>query len=92
MGQMKKFLSVLTTTFRSSTMALSILLFFAMLLVVLFAAIIFILEQGNFEVTEDYPEGAYLRWNLLKSEKEESPFKSILLSCYWAIVTSTTVG
>ncbi|CAE7629128.1 Kcna3, partial [Symbiodinium microadriaticum] len=91
-GSMKKFLAVLTTTFRASTTALSILLFFAMLLVILFAAIIFILEQGEFVVNEDFPDGAYVRWDALKSEKEESPFKSILVSCYWAIVTTTTVG
>jgi hypothetical protein len=73
-------------------MALSILLFFAMLVVVLFAAIIFVLEQGEFEVNEFYPEGAYLRNNIFESGKSESPFKSILTCCYWAIVTATTVG
>ena len=91
-GNMKKFLAVLATTFRNSTTALSILLFFVMLLVILFAAITFIVEQGEFVVTSDFPEGTYVRWNYLKSEKEESPYKSILVSCYWAIVTTTTVG
>ena len=91
-GNMRKFLAVLATTFRNSTTALSILLFFAMLLVVLFAAVIFIVEQGEFTVNEEFPDGAYLRWDALKSAKEESPYKSIMVSCYWAVVTTTTVG
>jgi hypothetical protein len=43
-------------------------------------------------VTEEFPEGAHLRWNVLGMEREESPFSSILISCYWAMVTFTTVG
>jgi voltage-gated potassium channel Kch len=91
-GSLKRYLTLLKKTVTKSLPALGLLLFFAFLGVILFASIIFFLEQGSFVVNDDYPQGAYLRWNVLHSAKEESPFKSILHSCYWAVVTSTTVG
>ena len=76
----------------NSLSAMGILLFFTVLGVILFGSIIFFLEAGTFEVNQEYPEGAFLRWNVLRTDREESPFSSILVSCYWAMVTFTTVG
>lgn len=92
MKNLKKFLLLITTAVVSSLTALALLLFFAVLIVVIFAAIEFIIERGDFTVNADYPDGAYLRWNVNGEEKEVSPFNSVLTACYWAAVTSTTVG
>ncbi len=75
-----------------SVETLALLLFFVLIAVVLFGSIIYLTERGSFVVNADFPEGAYLRWNGIHAAKEQSPFESILISCYWAVVTSTTVG
>ena len=66
--------------------------FFSILAVIVFGTIMYYVESGEFEVTEEYPEGVYLRWDYVKNQKEISPFGSILVSMYWAVVTTTTVG
>lgn len=84
--------NLLATTMKRSFSALSLLFFFTVLGVVLFGSLIYFLESGIYTVTEEYPDGIYLRPNYLGSGLEESPYKSILVSCYWVIVTATTVG
>lgn len=91
-GSLKRYLKLIEKTMVKSLPALGLLLFFAALGVVLFASILYFLEHGSFVVNEDFPEGAFVRWNSLHNAKEESPFRSILTACYWAVVTSTTVG
>lgn len=83
---------LMSNAMMNSLSAMGILLFFTVLGVILFGSIIFFLEAGTFIVNEDFPEGAYLRWDVLGIAREESPFSSILVSCYWAMVTFTTVG
>ena len=83
--------------FFSNTISRAILVIRVMFLftgfgVVICASIIYYLEAGEFQVTEEYPEGAYLRWNYVHTAQEVAPFKSILHACYWSIVTMTTVG
>lgn len=82
----------MTNAMMNSLSAMGILLFFTVLGVILFGSIIFFLEAGTFQVTEEFPDGAFLRWNVKHTDREESPFSSILMSCYWAMVTFTTVG
>lgn len=89
---LKKFLLLITTTISSSFSALALLLFFATLLMVIFASVEYFLERGKFTVNADYPSGAFLRPNIRGDGEEESPFDSILMSCYWAAITTTTVG
>ena len=91
-GGMGNGVTLMSNAMMNSLSAMGILLFFTVLGVILFGSIIFFLESGNFVVNEDYPDGAFLRWDVLHSDKEESPFSSILVSCYWAMVTFTTVG
>lgn len=92
MGGLGNGVTLMSNAIMNSISAMGILLFFTVLGVILFGSIIFFLEAGVFEVTEVYPEGAFLRWNVMHTAKEESPFSSILVSCYWAMVTFTTVG
>lgn len=91
MGKNSKGVEMLAKTFYRSLPALSLLAFFIALGVILFGAVIFFLESGTFMVTEEYPDGAYLRKNSWGID-EVSPFQSILAACYWAVVCSTTVG
>lgn len=68
------------------------LYWFLMLLVMIFGTIVFALERGEFTVSELYPDGAYLRWNVQRTEKEVSPFISLASSMWYALVSITTVG
>jgi hypothetical protein len=43
-------------------------------------------------VTPDYPQGAFLRKDLLGDSYEETQFKSAFVGFYWAVTTSTTTG
>ena len=85
-------LKIIQKALSASIPALVILSFLTVLMVLLFGSLIFFCEGGDFTVNDEYPDGAYLRWNVDESVKEQSPFSSILVSIYWAIVTATTVG
>ena len=91
-GGMGNGITLMSNAMMNSLSAMGIFLFFTVLGVILFGSIIFFLEAGTFVVNAEFPEGAYLRWNVLGVDREESPFSSILVSCYWAMVTFTTVG
>jgi hypothetical protein len=91
-GGMHKGVPLFANTIRKALPAVSIMFMFTTLAVVVFSAIVFHLEKGEFIVDEDYPAGAYLRWNILRNGLEETPFKSMLHTCYYAVVTMTTVG
>jgi hypothetical protein len=43
-------------------------------------------------VTADYPNGAFLRMNLIGTELEETQLQSAFVGFYWAVVTATTTG
>lgn len=70
----------------------SYILFCVVVGIVLFGSIIYILEGGEFKVTTEYPNGQYFRRTLDGSEYEISPYQSIPVSMYWAVVTLTTLG
>lgn len=91
-ASLKSVVRMIGNSISKSLMALVILLFFTIIGVILFGSLIYAIESGEYVVDEDFPDGAYVRWNIMHTEKEESPFSSILISCYWAVVTSTTVG
>mmetsp|Transcript_18662 Transcript_18662/g.19417 ORF Transcript_18662/g.19417 Transcript_18662/m.19417 type:complete len:357 (+) Transcript_18662:824-1894(+) len=80
------------TTIQKSLLALSVLVLFTSLGSIVFSAIIFYLERGDFTVNSDYPDGAYLRPGLTPGESAPSPFVSIPAALYWSFVTVTTVG
>mmetsp|Transcript_28470 Transcript_28470/g.48129 ORF Transcript_28470/g.48129 Transcript_28470/m.48129 type:complete len:769 (+) Transcript_28470:182-2488(+) len=82
---------LLSQTIWRSLPALSLLFFFTALGVVLFGSLIYFMEGGKYEVTADFPDGAYLRSDLVGGS-EVTPYTSIPVACYWVIVTATTVG
>lgn len=82
---------LLSQTILRSLPVLSLLFFFTALGVVLFGSLIFFMEGGKYEVTEEYPNGAYMRSNLIGIQ-EVTPYTSIPVACYWVVVTATTVG
>lgn len=89
---MSKGVPLFVNTIKRSGSAVRVMFFFSILAVIVFGSVMYYVESGEFEVTEEYPQGVYLRWDYVRNQKEISPFGSILLSMYWAVVTTTTVG
>jgi hypothetical protein len=83
---------VISNTLLQTYKTFFFLYWFVMLLVVVFGAIMFALERGELTVNEDYPDGEYLRWNIERTEKEVSPFRSLAASMWYTLVSITTVG
>lgn len=92
MGKGSSGVQMLGKTIWESVPALSLLFFFIVLGVILFGAIVFFLEAGDYKVLQDYPEGAYLIKDFFGAEYIRSTFTSIFAGCYWAVVTTTTTG
>lgn len=80
------------STIKRSRSAVRVMFFFSLLAAFIFGSIMYHLEAGNYEVSEAFPDGAYVRWDYVHAVKVESPYKSILHSMYWAVVTTTTTG
>lgn len=78
-------------TIKSSASALGLLAFFAGVICLVFSSIIFYMEIGTYIVTEEYPEGAFLRPTTKGDTLETSPFASIPVAAYFVMVTATTV-
>lgn len=57
--------SLLLNTLTRSFSALSLLFFFTAIGVILFGSLIYFMESGTYKVTEEYPNGAYLRNTLV---------------------------
>lgn len=85
-------IKVISNTILQTYKTFFFLYWFLMLLVMIFGAIVFALERGEFTVDETHPEGAYLRWNTERTEKEVSPFISLASAMWYALVSITTVG
>mmetsp|Transcript_32542 Transcript_32542/g.85748 ORF Transcript_32542/g.85748 Transcript_32542/m.85748 type:complete len:712 (-) Transcript_32542:189-2324(-) len=92
MGKYSKGMSLLTNVLMLSAPALKLLCFFSLIGMILFGSMIFFCEQGEWMVTADYPDGAYLRRDVTGTAFEPSPFVSIPTCFWWVIVTQTTVG
>ena len=98
LGKYNEGMSLFARTLHASIPALSLLVFFVLIGVVLFGSIIYFVEGGTYKV--DYnvcPESmgyaCYVRSNsYFGHEDEMSPFVSIPYSFYWVMVTMTTVG
>jgi hypothetical protein len=91
MGKSSSGVRIIIKTIKKASAALGIVMFFVPLGIIFFGALIYLFEGGTYEVSESYPDGAYVRngfWGI----REESPYTSIPTSMYWAVVTSTTTG
>lgn len=84
--------SLIYETISQAATILSVYVSFVMITVILFGCLIYIVEQGNFTVNMNYPNGAYLRLTHDLSSYEISPFTSIPDGMYWAITTATGTG
>jgi len=91
-GGMNTGVPLFTKTVTRALPAVRVMFFFSGLAVICVGSVIYYLESGTFTVNADYPDGEYIRWDEFHSTKVVSPFKSILHACYWAVVTTTTVG
>ena len=78
-GKYNEGVQLIARTVKKSLPALSLLLFFSSLGVILFGCLIYFAEQGTFTVNDDYPSGRYLRPDVLNEDKEISPYSSILV-------------
>ncbi|KAK3256048.1 hypothetical protein CYMTET_34797, partial [Cymbomonas tetramitiformis] len=92
MGKYNSGMTLFGRTLIKSLPALQLLAFFGLIGLVVFASMIFFGEVGEWTVTEDYPEGAYYRDDIIGHGKEPSPFWSIPRCFWWVLVTATTVG
>jgi len=91
-GKDSEWLIIMALSIYRSLPALGSLLFFSAFSNVIFGCIIFFFEEGTFRVDSTlYPDGWYMRVNLI-GDLERSPFESIPLSIYYSVVSSTTVG
>jgi len=92
LGKNSATIELLSKTFIQSSPSLSVAGFIIFLIMLVFASTLYMVESGDYYATSDYPDGQYLRWNLLHTAKEAFPFDSIGTSIYYTIVTMTTVG
>jgi len=94
LGKFSEGLGLFVRTMSSSMPALSLLLFFNLIGSVLFGSLAYFCERGEWKVTNEYPQGAYMRLDSYTPERtlEPSPFRSIPYAFYWTFVTGTTVG
>ena len=92
LGKGSKGLQVLLATMVSSLPALVILGFFSMIGFILLGSLEYFFEGGNFKVTSEYPDGAYMIPDVTGTFEVRSKYDSIPMSMYWSIITSTGVG
>ena len=86
-GRFTKGLKILGNTLVTSAPMNAFLLAIALILFVICGAIGFLIEGGEFKVTEEYPEGVYMRTNLYGTHLEPTPFLSVLHGMYWSVST-----
>ena len=80
-------------TLTSSAQALIFTFFFITIGTIVFASIMYELESGNFRVTADFPNGAYLRRvDILGDDNERTLFSSIPVAVYFTVITTTSLG
>jgi hypothetical protein len=71
--------------------AIIILSFGLVVAVVVLGCIEYSVEVGDFVVNTDYPTGAYIN-RMVDDQTRISPYTSIPVSMYWAVITLSTIG
>lgn len=64
-------------TYEGSASVFGLLLICAAVMIVVAASLVFIVEQGSYTVSKDFPSGAYIRITLNQQDQEISPFISV---------------
>ena len=88
----EKYTNLLKRSISLSVPLLIPLAFYVSLLMVFFGCLMYLSEKGTFEVSELYPDGAYVRPDVSGFSREESPFQSIPDGIYFVVITATTIG
>lgn len=86
----QQFLELIAATMMRSTPALGVIALLLVLLIIFFGFIIYYCESGTFQITEDYPQGEYMRRANDGDGWEISPFQSVPTSIYFVVTTGTT--
>ena len=92
MGKHSRGMQMLARVMINSLPALSILLFFSVVLIVLFGALMFFCEGASYSVADEflaggYPQGVYTRATVDGYADEVTPFRSIPFCFWWACTT-----
>ena len=90
-GRSSSGVKIIMKAMKKAASALGIVTFFIPLGIVFFGSVVFLFEGGDYTVSEDFPDGSWVRRDAF-GVLEESPYTSIPTSMYWAVVTSTTTG
>ena len=88
LGKSSATLQLMAKVMLASADALSIMIFFIAIGVVLFGALLWIAEGGEY----DPDTGTFLRLNEFGTGRERTPFESIPATAWFIIVTLTTLG
>eukprot|EP00605_Chrysophyceae_sp_TOSAG23-4_P000825 GSChrysophyteH1.ASY1.ANO1.915.1 assembled CDS len=91
MGKGNAGVQMLGRTIFVSMPALSLLSFFIFLGVILFGALIYFIEGGEFTVDNQFRSGAYVIEDFFGTAAATS-YTSIVSAIYWAVVVTTTTG
>ena len=86
-----RILNFLVETIHKSKKVLAFLSICMLCAILFFGCIMHLIEKGKYTVSEDFPNGAYIR-NGLYGTPEVSPFASIFGSMYYSAITLMTVN
>ena len=92
LGKQAEAFRLFVRVIQRSMPAMRVLLFFVFLLTILFGALIFAAEQGEWTVSHEFPHGAYTRPTPSGVGREVSPFGSIPEAFWFVLATTTTTG
>jgi hypothetical protein len=84
-GRFTKGLNILSNTLVASAPMNAFLLAVALIIFVICGAIGYLLEGGVFRVSEDHPDGAFLRPSRYGTSLRPTPFLSVLHGMYWSV-------
>lgn len=84
-------LHLLERTMKVSLPAMMLVSFVSGIGMLLFGSIIHFFEGGTFMLTDDFPDGAFIRVNMW-GEHEVSPFVNMQAALYYVLCTATNTG
>lgn len=88
--RLQNMVTLLTATVETSMPAMIVMAMFSFISFIFFGALIYVLESGQYNISEEYPDGVFLRRTIDGYGKEITPFNSAATSIYWVVSTVTT--